>query len=144
MIEIGRICIKTAGRDSGKRCVIVDVVDDTFVLIDGETRRKKVNIKHLEPTNKKIDIQKNASHETVVAEFKKLKIDIKPKKAKAKQKTERPRKTRRQKTGQEEKPKQTKKEKKKGIKEDKKKEKPKGTEKENKKEKIEKKTENKK
>jgi len=43
----GRICVKTAGRDAGLKCVIVDVLDDKFVLIDGETRRRKCNILHL-------------------------------------------------------------------------------------------------
>lgn len=95
MIETGRLCIKIAGRDAGKKCVVVDVIDETFALIDGETRRKKVNIKHIEPTNKKIDIKKGASHEVVVSEFKKLGVTIKPKKSKPK--TERPRKQRKKK-----------------------------------------------
>ena len=47
MIEIGRLCVKIAGRDAGKKCVVVDVVNDNTVLIDGETRRRNCNIKHL-------------------------------------------------------------------------------------------------
>ncbi|RLG55185.1 MAG: 50S ribosomal protein L14e, partial [Candidatus Hydrothermarchaeota archaeon] len=50
-IEIGRVCVKTAGREAGKRCVIVDIIDKNFVLVDGpEVQRRRCNIKHLEPT----------------------------------------------------------------------------------------------
>lgn len=77
--EIGRLCLKIAGRDSNKKCVIVDVLDDNHVLIDGETRRKKCNLKHVEPTSKTIKISKGASHADVVKEFKKLGIEIKEK-----------------------------------------------------------------
>jgi large subunit ribosomal protein L14e len=65
-MEIGRVCIKIAGRDAGKRCVIVDVIDNTFVLVDGETRRKKCNIKHLEPTKELVKLEKGASHEEAI------------------------------------------------------------------------------
>ena len=64
-------------------------------MIDGETRRKKCNIKHLEPLKDKIDIKKGASHADIVKEFKKLKIDIKEKKSKSK--TEKPRRVRKKK-----------------------------------------------
>ncbi len=82
MIEVGRICVKTAGRDSNKKCVVVDIVDDTFVMIDGETRRKKANIKHLEPTKQKIDIKKGVSRADIIKEFKKLGIELKDTKPK--------------------------------------------------------------
>ena len=80
MIEIGRVCLKISGRDGGKRGVIVDIIDDNYVIIDGEVRRKRCNIKHLEPSKSKIEIEKNAPHETVVREFEKLGIKIREKK----------------------------------------------------------------
>ena len=95
MIEVGRLAIKIAGRDAGKKCVIVDIVDDNTVLIDGETRRRKCNINHLEPLKGKIDIKKGASHADIISVFKKLGIEIKEKKSK--EKTERPRKVRKKK-----------------------------------------------
>ena len=95
MMEIGRICVKTAGRDSKHKCVIVDIVDDNFVLIDGDIRRKRCNIKHLEPLDNVIKIKKGASHDIVVSEFKKSKLPILSKKSKPK--TERPRKVRKKK-----------------------------------------------
>ena len=95
MIEVGRICMKIAGRDGGRECVIVDILDDNYVLIDGNVRRRKCNIFHLESTPKKIDIKKGASHEDVKKEFSKLKIDVWE--TKAKEKKERPRKIRKKK-----------------------------------------------
>jgi len=94
MIEVGRVCVKIAGRDAGKKCVIVDVVDDNYVLIDGQTRRRKCNVKHIEPLKDKLAIKKGATHSTVVAEFKKLKIEIKETKKKDKPKTKKPVRTR--------------------------------------------------
>ncbi len=91
-MEIGQLCIKIAGRDSKKKCVIVDVLDDRFVLIDGETRRRKCNIMHLEVTPKVLDVKKGASTQDVAVEFKKMGIIIKE--TKPKDKTERPRKQR--------------------------------------------------
>ena len=82
MIEIGRLCMKLAGRDAGKICVVVDVIDNKFVLIDGETRRRKCNIYHLEPLKTVLKIKKNASHEDVVKEFKALEIEVSEKKSK--------------------------------------------------------------
>ncbi len=95
MIEVGRLCIKTAGRDSRKKCVIVDVLDDNFVTIDGDVRRKRCNINHLEPLDETIKIKKGAGHPTIVSEFKKLGIDIKEKKSK--EPKERPKKTKQKK-----------------------------------------------
>lgn len=82
MIEVGRVCVKIAGRDAGKKCVIVSVTDEKFVLIDGETRRRKCNTLHLEPLEQVIDIKKDASHEEIVKAFKTLGIELKASKAK--------------------------------------------------------------
>lgn len=85
MIEVGRLCVKTAGRDAGKKCVIVDVMDNRFVMVDGETRRRKCNVNHLEILSDVISIKKGASHQDVVQEFKKLGLEVKetkPRKAK--------------------------------------------------------------
>jgi len=77
MYDIGRICIKLAGRDSNKYCVIVDKLDNNYVLVDGQTRRKKVNVKHLMALKKTIPIKQNASHEDVVQELQKLGVVVK-------------------------------------------------------------------
>ena len=89
MYELGRLCLKIAGRDAGKKCVIINVLKDNYVMIDGATRRRKCNVAHLEPLDKAIKIKKNATHADVAKEFKKLKIAVfntKPKKASTKPK----------------------------------------------------------
>lgn len=83
MIEIGRVCVKIAGRDAGMKCVVVDILEKNFVLIDGETRRRKCNVAHLEPLAQKLEIEKGASHEKVVAAFKGLDISIVDRKPRA-------------------------------------------------------------
>lgn len=69
-IEVGRICVKTRGREAGKKCVIVDVIDDNFVLVTGpkdvsSVKRRRVNVKHLAVTGEKLDIPRGASDEEV-------------------------------------------------------------------------------
>ncbi len=73
--DIGRLCVKTMGREAGKYCVIVDVIDKNYVLIDGlVVRRRRTNYKHVEPLAETIDIQKGANHEAVEAAIKKAKL----------------------------------------------------------------------
>ncbi|MEM0004498.1 MAG: 50S ribosomal protein L14e [Desulfurococcaceae archaeon] len=70
-VEVGRICVKIAGREAGRKCVIVDLIDENFVLVTGPkqisgVKRRKVNIKHVEPTDKLIKISRGASDEEVL------------------------------------------------------------------------------
>jgi large subunit ribosomal protein L14e len=66
VMEIGRVCVKLAGHEAGKRCVIVDVLDSNYVVVSGAgVKRRRCNIAHLEPTDKKLDIPKGASDEEV-------------------------------------------------------------------------------
>lgn len=80
MIKVGRLCMKIAGRDAGKHCLIVEVLDKKNVLIDGETRRRKCNLNHLEPLDKVAKLKKSASHYAVIEGLKKLGIKVKEKK----------------------------------------------------------------
>lgn len=69
-MEIGRICVKTAGREAGRKCIIVDILDKNFVLITGpklvnKVKRRRVNIKQLEPTSEKIEIDKGAADKEI-------------------------------------------------------------------------------
>ena len=59
-IEVGRVCIKTKGRDSGDKCVIVKVIDANFVELVSKTRQKprKVNINHIELLDQVVDSTK--------------------------------------------------------------------------------------
>lgn len=69
-IEVGRICVKIVGREAGKKCIIVEVVDKNFALITGPKavsgiKRRRSNINHLEPTNEKIEIKRGATDEEI-------------------------------------------------------------------------------
>ncbi|MFH0936160.1 MAG: 50S ribosomal protein L14e [Candidatus Woesearchaeota archaeon] len=86
MFEVGRLCVKTAGREAGLKVIIVDIIDKNFVLIDGQVKRKKCNISHLEPLPQVIKIKKNASTDEVKKEFEKLNIKIEKKVRKVKTK----------------------------------------------------------
>ncbi len=95
--DIGTVCVKIAGRDAGKTCVVVDTLEGGFVLVDGDTRRRKANVKHLEPTGT-ADVKKGAAHATVMSALgkepraeKKRASTTKPKAVrKAKAKSEKP------------------------------------------------------
>ncbi|HLC72058.1 MAG TPA: 50S ribosomal protein L14e [Candidatus Nanoarchaeia archaeon] len=84
MAEIGRLYVKIAGREAGKFCTVVDTIENQFVMIDGQVRRKKCNLMHLEPLEKTVDLKKGASHTDVVKAFEKLGIKIVTTKAKTK------------------------------------------------------------
>lgn len=69
-IEVGRVCVKVAGRESGRKCVIVDVMDKSFVVVTGPkkvtgVKRRRVNINHVAPTEDTIQIKRGASDEEV-------------------------------------------------------------------------------
>jgi len=71
-IDVGRICVKTVGRDAGKNCIIVDILDKNFVLVTGPeeltgVRRRRVNVRHLQPTSEQIKLKRGATDEEVMA-----------------------------------------------------------------------------
>jgi large subunit ribosomal protein L14e len=71
MIEVGRVCTKVQGRESGKKCIVVDQIEKNFVLVTGPekisgVKRRRCNITHLEPHDQKIDIRKRAGDEEVM------------------------------------------------------------------------------
>jgi len=77
-IEVGRICIKTAGRELGGKCVIVDVIDNNYVLVTGPeslsgVRRRRTNVRHIEPTRDKVDLKKGATDDEVLKALEKAK-----------------------------------------------------------------------
>ncbi|HDI12670.1 MAG TPA: 50S ribosomal protein L14e, partial [Hadesarchaea archaeon] len=45
VVDVGRVCVKIAGHEAGKRCVVVEVLDDTFVVVSGpKVKRRRCNI----------------------------------------------------------------------------------------------------
>ena len=72
IFDIGRMCLKIAGRDAGRKCVVVENLDAQFVVVDGDVRRRKVNTKHLEPLEITVDLKGKTSHADVKAAFSQL------------------------------------------------------------------------
>jgi ribosomal protein L14E/L6E/L27E len=59
-IALGQVVISRAGRDTGKKFVVIRVIDNFFVEVsDGDLRRiekpKKKKIKHLNSTNDRVE-----------------------------------------------------------------------------------------
>jgi len=78
--EIGQVCVKIAGKEGGKICAIADKINENFVLIDGQVKRRRCNIFHVETLDKKIDIKQNESSDVIKKELKKLGYEILEKK----------------------------------------------------------------
>ncbi|MCW3999753.1 MAG: 50S ribosomal protein L14e [Candidatus Bathyarchaeota archaeon] len=71
-IEVGRICIKQAGRECCSKCIVVDMMDKSFVLVTGPkkvtgVKRRRVNINHLMPLDDKVEVKRGASDEEVTS-----------------------------------------------------------------------------
>ena len=69
-IEVGRVCVKQVGRENGKKCVVIDVMDKSFVLVTGPKKitgikRRRVNINHVMPLEDKIEVKRGASDDEV-------------------------------------------------------------------------------
>jgi len=87
-VKVGRVCVKTRGREFGKKCVVVEVIDKSFVLITGPkklngVKRRRVNVSHIRPLDWKIDIKKGVTDKVIINALKKIdKIDEMTAKAK--------------------------------------------------------------
>lgn len=84
-LNIGRICVKKAGREAGKKCVIVDVIDKSFVLVTGPkalsgVKRRRVNVRHLETLEDILKIARGDDDNKVMAaiEAEEMKTEAKP------------------------------------------------------------------
>jgi len=74
MFEIGRVCVKTAGREAGRYCVLVKRENDSTYVVTGpkvltKVRRRKCNIDHLEPLEMTLKIKSDASDNDVLKAF---------------------------------------------------------------------------
>jgi large subunit ribosomal protein L14e len=87
--DVGRICVKLSGREAGKKCVVVDVIDKNFALVTGppkltEVKRRRVNIQHIEATPECVEIKKGAADEEIAKALEKakktdfMKLEVKP------------------------------------------------------------------
>lgn len=69
-IQIGRVCVKTQGREKGLKCIIADIIDKNFLLVTGPpkisgVKRRRVNVKHIQPLDYMIDINRGMSDEKI-------------------------------------------------------------------------------
>lgn len=74
MFEVGRVCLKLAGREAGNYCVIVKKMDEKFVMVTGpksltKVKRRRCNINHLEPIEEKVRIKSEASDSEVLKAY---------------------------------------------------------------------------
>jgi large subunit ribosomal protein L14e len=74
-VEVGRICVKLAGREAGRKCVIIDIIDKNFVLITGPKavtgiKKRRANVNHVEPLREKIKVKRGASDKEVTEALK--------------------------------------------------------------------------
>ncbi len=79
MFDVGRVCMKTAGREAGRYCVVLKKEGSGFVLVTGPknltgVKRRRCNIYHLEPLVEKLKIKADASDEEVLSAFKESKL----------------------------------------------------------------------
>ncbi len=87
VLEVGRVCMKIAGREAGKYCVIIKPAgkskdEKSFVFVTGPklltgVKRRKCNIDHLKATEYKLDISENATDDQVIATYEKAGLIIK-------------------------------------------------------------------
>jgi large subunit ribosomal protein L14e len=68
LFEKGRVCMKIAGRESGKYCVVVEEGDGELVMVTGPkkltgVKHRKCNVNHLEPTTEKLEISGTSDEE---------------------------------------------------------------------------------
>ncbi|MBI5061627.1 MAG: 50S ribosomal protein L14e [Candidatus Aenigmarchaeota archaeon] len=71
LFETGRLCVKTAGREAGKLCVVIDKAEGDLVAVTGPkiltgVRKRKCNIAHLEPLDCKIKIKADAADDEIL------------------------------------------------------------------------------
>lgn len=65
LIEVGRVCVKRKGKEAGRKVVVVELKEG-FAVIEGiGVKRKKCNVMHLFPTEKKVELKKGASREEI-------------------------------------------------------------------------------
>lgn len=65
MVKTGDVVMKIAGRDAGRIAIVVEDLGNGYYKIDGDTRKRKVNFKHIDFLGKEVKVGKNASTEEI-------------------------------------------------------------------------------
>lgn len=76
VLDVGRVCMKLAGREAGMMCVIVKGAEGgkdkkSFMLVTGPkyltgVKRRKVNVNHVEPTQYRLEIKEDENDEEIL------------------------------------------------------------------------------
>ena len=87
MFEVGRVCMKVAGREAGKYCVVVKAAgkgknEKSFVFVTGPKlltgiKRRRSNIDHLKATDHKLEVKENSNDEEVISAYEKAGLIVK-------------------------------------------------------------------
>jgi large subunit ribosomal protein L14e len=73
--EPGTVCVKTLGREAGYMCVVLEIIDKNFALVEGtNVRRRRSNFNHLIPTGDILEVKKGAKSEDVKKIIEKSKL----------------------------------------------------------------------
>ncbi len=51
LLDVGRVCRKTSGKNAGEFCVIVGKDKDGFIVAGADDKTQSMSWKHLEPTH---------------------------------------------------------------------------------------------
>jgi len=75
IFDIGRVVVILRGRRAGRKAVVVDIIDDNFVLVTGPkilngVKRRRMNVDHLMPLQIRLDITRGASDDDVLKAIK--------------------------------------------------------------------------
>lgn len=75
-LNVGRICVKTAGREAGRYACVLKKVDENFVLITGPrsltgVKRRRCNVEHLEPTPHSVSVKADDTDKAVIQAYQK-------------------------------------------------------------------------
>jgi large subunit ribosomal protein L14e len=67
VMDVGRVCYKTKGREAAYKAVIIDTHKGNHVTIVGpHLQKQKCNIQHLWPTEEVLKVKKGADQKEVV------------------------------------------------------------------------------
>jgi large subunit ribosomal protein L14e len=70
-ISLGRIITKIMGREAGRRAVVTQIIDKSFVEVSGPyeltgVKRRRVNISHIEPSQYSLKITKSDNSDEIL------------------------------------------------------------------------------
>lgn len=81
VLELGRVCMKIAGREAGRYAVVIKPAgknkeEKSFVFVTGPklltgVKRRRSNIEHLQATEYKLEVAEDAADEQVIAAYEK-------------------------------------------------------------------------